>query len=59
MHEPIPKSVGERCEKTWKELGPLDLRRLVLQGKYVIDDYLYIEDKDIATKYNGHSNYEG
>lgn len=59
MHEPLPKSVGEKCLKTWAEIGPLDIKNLVKKGIYVIDD-LYIEDFDIKPKeYVGETTYEG
>ena len=47
MDEKIPLSVGKRCLKTYEEIGPLDLKKLVDKGIYVIDDSHYIEDIEI------------
>lgn len=60
MHEPLPRSVGDRCLKTWNEIGALDIKKLVDKGIYVIDDALYIEDFETKPKtYEGETNYEG
>lgn len=59
LSEPLPRSVGKRCYKTWNELGALDIKKLVDQKIYVIDDYLYIEEKEIKPAYKGETVYEG